>query len=118
MSPRSPSIPPESVSLCPGCGQAVDVLRAGHVAILEGRFRYFCDAACKERFLSGAAGLEAATATPPPVSVTEIRTQGPRGGGRAPCAVASSRVTLVVSMVSVPPLGMASRALTARFMST
>lgn len=71
MSPRSPSIPPESVSLCPGCGQAVDVLRAGHVAILEGRFRYFCDAACKERYLAGAGSFDAATATPPPVSVTD-----------------------------------------------
>ncbi|MBL8609455.1 MAG: HAD family hydrolase [Myxococcales bacterium] len=65
---RAPSLPPESVSLCPGCGKPVDVLRAGHVAILDGRFRYFCDARCTEPLLSGVVSLEAETAPPPPVS--------------------------------------------------
>ena len=41
-----------SSALCPGCGQAVDPLRAGHVAALEGRgFHYFCRAACKQEYL-------------------------------------------------------------------
>jgi Cu+-exporting ATPase len=41
-----------SVSLCPGCGQPVDPLRAGHVAALEGRgFHYFCNPDCKQDYL-------------------------------------------------------------------
>jgi Cu+-exporting ATPase len=52
----------------------VDPLRAGHVAVLGGRFRYFCNAACKQRFLS-AAGLpqeeEVATASPPAVALVQ-----------------------------------------------
>ncbi len=39
-------------STCPGCGQGVDPLRAGHVAALEGRgFHYFCRASCKDEYL-------------------------------------------------------------------
>lgn len=39
-------------ALCPGCGQGVDPLRAGHVAALEGRgFHYFCRASCKQEYL-------------------------------------------------------------------
>src|SRR5579872_3281256 len=64
----------DSVPECPGCGQSVDPLRAGHVAVLGGRFRYFCNAACKQRFLS-AAGLpqeeEVATASPPAVALVQ-----------------------------------------------
>jgi cation transport ATPase/YHS domain-containing protein len=36
---------------CPACGKPVDTLRAGHVAILDGEFRYFCDEACKRSHL-------------------------------------------------------------------
>jgi len=49
----------------------VDPLRAGHVAVLGGRFRYFCRSECKEQYLR-AAGLpqeeDVATAQPPPVA--------------------------------------------------
>jgi Cu+-exporting ATPase len=39
-------------ALCPGCGQGVDPLRAGHVAAVEGRgFHYFCRASCKQEYL-------------------------------------------------------------------
>lgn len=71
-----------SASLCPGCGKAVDPLRAGHVAILEGGFRYFCGAECKSQFIdvsSKRASFDAMTADPPGV----IAKSGPRrsGGG-------------------------------------
>ncbi len=66
----SRSAPPSSASLCPGCGKAIDPLRAGHVAILEGGFRYFCGAACKASYVdvtSKRSVLEALTAEPPMV---------------------------------------------------
>ena len=66
-----------SASLCPGCGKAIDPLRAGHVAILDGAFRYFCGAECKSSFVdvsSKRVALEALTAEPPLVAVAS----GPR----------------------------------------
>jgi Cu+-exporting ATPase len=59
-----------SASLCPGCGKAVDPLRAGQVAILDGGFRYFCGASCKSSFVDATSkrpALEALTAEPPSV---------------------------------------------------
>jgi Cu+-exporting ATPase len=56
---------------CPGCGHQVDPLRAGHVAILEGRFSYFCQAECKQSYLrtQGRPPEEhVVTARPPAVS--------------------------------------------------
>jgi cation transport ATPase len=38
---------------CAGCGAALDALRAGHAAVLDGRFRYFCDLDCRARFARG-----------------------------------------------------------------
>ena len=70
MSP-SRSAPPISASPCPGCGKAIDPLRAGHVAILDGGFRYFCGATCKSLFVdvsSKRASLDAMTAEPPAVA--------------------------------------------------
>jgi cation transport ATPase len=60
-----------SGSLCPGCGQGVDPLRAGHVAVLEGRFRYFCRAECKRQYLESRGrpqDEDVATASPPEVA--------------------------------------------------
>lgn len=65
------SAPPSSSSLCPSCGKAVDVLRAGEVAILDGAFRYFCDRGCKASYVevsSKRASLEAMTLEPPLVA--------------------------------------------------
>lgn len=76
----SRSAPPSSASLCPGCGKAIDPLRAGHVAILDGGFRYFCGAECKSLFVdvsSRRASLDAMTADPPAVAVRS----GPRPTG-------------------------------------
>jgi Cu+-exporting ATPase len=56
---------------CPCCGRTVDPLRAGQVAILEGRFEYFCGSECKQTYLraGGATAQEdLATAEPPPVA--------------------------------------------------
>ena len=55
-SPRFDGAPAKAAAvpsaLCPGCGQGVDPLRAGHVLALEGRgFHYFCRASCKQDYL-------------------------------------------------------------------
>jgi cation transport ATPase len=55
---------------CPTCGKGVDPLRAGEVAIFDGRFVYFCDRDHKARYLrqrSGPASDEVVTAAPPQV---------------------------------------------------
>lgn len=38
---------------CPACGKKTDPLRAGHVAIFDERFHYFCDRGCREDWLQG-----------------------------------------------------------------
>jgi len=58
-------------SRCAGCGAPVDPLRAAHVAILEGAFRYFCKPTCRTSFLTErvtVGRLDAMTAEPPPVA--------------------------------------------------
>ncbi len=86
----------EGAATCPGCGEAVDPLRAGQVAILGGRFHYFCDAACKARYLdvgAAAAWTQAATAEPPRVEPSSAPAapparaslaEGDRGGRGTP----------------------------------
>src|SRR5262245_45852009 len=65
---------PGSGPLCPGCGKPVDPLRAGHVAIVGGRFLYFCDARCKTGHMRAA---DAPTAEPPPVAPRTIKSDPP-----------------------------------------
>ncbi|AUX38629.1 cation-translocating P-type ATPase [Sorangium cellulosum] len=36
---------------CSGCSKLIDPLRAGHVAIFDQRFHYFCNARCRRTFL-------------------------------------------------------------------
>src|SRR5215475_1718226 len=70
-SARVRAAPISSSALCPACKKPVDTLRAGQVAILDGVFRYFCDAACKSAYVDAASkrpALEALTTEPPPVS--------------------------------------------------
>ena len=69
--PGSPASGGNETSRCPGCGGPVNPLRAGHVAILEGRFLYFCGAECKRAYVH-ARGLtpeeNVVTARPPEVA--------------------------------------------------
>jgi len=68
---RPPPSSASSEAQCPGCGKAIDPLRAGQVAILDGSFRYFCGPECKVAFVdvtSRRPSLEALTAEPPTVS--------------------------------------------------
>ncbi len=62
---------PGEGTVCPACGKPVDPLRAGQVAILAGRFRYYCDRACKashlEQVAASVVGDDVATAEPPSV---------------------------------------------------
>jgi Cu+-exporting ATPase len=37
------------MTACPACAKEVDPLRAGHVAIFDDKFYYFCDRVCRER---------------------------------------------------------------------
>ncbi|WP_437288142.1 HAD-IC family P-type ATPase [Sorangium sp. So ce406] len=39
---------------CSGCSKLIDPLRAGHVAIFDQRFHYFCNARCRHAFLGEA----------------------------------------------------------------
>jgi P-type Cu+ transporter len=67
--------PVSASSSCPACGKALDPLRAGQVAILDGGFRYFCDAGCKNAFIESAskrASLDALTCEPPMVAPASI----------------------------------------------
>jgi Cu+-exporting ATPase len=52
---------------CSGCGKLIDPLRAGHVAIFDLRFHFFCDRArCRAAFLGEAeAPVASPTPTPP-----------------------------------------------------
>ena len=71
--------PPSSAAgeaQCPGCGKAIDPLRAGQVAILDGSFRYFCGPDCKVAFVdvsSKRPSLEALTADPGPVGAKSAK---------------------------------------------
>ncbi len=62
---------------CPACGKPVDPLRAGAVAIVGGRFLYFCERACKADHFMGVASTvvndDVETAEPPAVSLHEPR---------------------------------------------
>jgi len=56
---------------CPGCGKPIDALRAGHVAIMDGAFRYFCDRSCKIDYLEAISRPVADALTVRPPSVAE-----------------------------------------------
>src|SRR5262245_43896780 len=83
---------PGSGPTCPGCSKAVDPLRAGHVAIFEGHFLYYCDATCKALHLRAIAehiGDEVATLDPPAVASLARALRGP--GERRPSAARVSQ---------------------------
>jgi Cu+-exporting ATPase len=69
---------------CPGCGSAVDALRAGHVAIFGGQFLYYCDAKCKVQHLLGLAehmSDDVATMDPPAVAERMASAKAPPVSG-------------------------------------
>src|SRR5687768_13047513 len=79
--PRSSpaSGPVSSSAVCPACGTPIDTLRAGQVAVLDGVFRYFCNATCKGAYVEIASkrpALDAVTAEPPIVA-SGVRSQAP-----------------------------------------
>ncbi len=67
----APRSAPDSGSRCPGCAKAIDPLRAGHVAIYDGVFLYYCDAGCKAlhlRTIASHLGDDVPTMDPPAVA--------------------------------------------------
>jgi Cu+-exporting ATPase len=110
---------PASGPLCPTCGKGVDPLRAGSVAIIGGRFEYFCDADCKvARFRGPASTLspdEIETAAPPEVEIVGFPPPSNGTNGRheplprrsSPEIVKSA--PLVMPVVEAPPPTVRSR---------
>jgi cation transport ATPase len=78
---------------CPACASPVDPLRAGHVAIFDDRFFYFCDLACRERIapLGGTAAAGDARHPTPTPTPTGRRTAARTPGGRSVPAPADRR---------------------------
>ncbi len=79
-----------AASTCPGCGQGLDPLRAGHVAILDGQFLYFCGPDCKQAYLKRQGRPpeeEVSTAAPPGVAF------GPPPSLRPPTSTSTSTST-------------------------
>ncbi|OJY16947.1 MAG: hypothetical protein BGO98_12275 [Myxococcales bacterium 68-20] len=85
MDPRARASTPTSTreassASCPACDKPVDSLRAGQVAILDGAFRYFCNADCKNAYVDAVSirpSLDAMTAEPPPVASAARSAQPP-----------------------------------------
>ena len=77
--PPASSGPAPALASCPGCGQGVDPLRAGHVAILGDRFHYFCRPSCKQEYLRAQGRPleeDVATSRPPEVATSQARPSG------------------------------------------
>lgn len=71
---------PVSASFCPSCSKPIDSLRAGAVAILDGKFQYFCDAKCKGEYIevvSKRPALDSALTQQPPPVASGVRSAPP-----------------------------------------
>ena len=69
---------------CPGCGKGIDPLRAGHVAVFDGVFLYYCDASCKAahlRVIAAHLGDDVPTMDPPAVAERVQKINGANGNG-------------------------------------
>ena len=66
---------------CSGCGKLIDPLRAGHVAIFDLRFHFFCDLGCRVVFLGETPG--SALAVTPSPSAARAREEQARQRARA-----------------------------------
>jgi cation transport ATPase/YHS domain-containing protein len=109
LTPGMESVPPEQGQGggCPGCGAPLDPIRAGHVAIFEGRFHYFCKSACKQSFLreqGRPSEDDVETQRPPPVVAEEPVTFGSEPDG-PPSRVRAKRppVPLEDPIVEIAP---------------
>ncbi|WP_437609529.1 HAD-IC family P-type ATPase [Sorangium sp. So ce834] len=88
---------------CSGCSKLIDPLRAGHVAIFDQRFHYFCNARCRHVFLG--------EASPAP---GDARPSGPAAHG-APLLGAPARgISPAAPPVAAGPHASAPRAEPAR----
>ncbi len=109
---------------CPGCGARLDALRAGHVAIIEGSFRYFCGAGCKQAYLRDQGRPpeeDVETQRPPPVAPEKPPEDdddaGPESGVRptrppAPAGTTRTRVgRRFARLAALDALGLVSGAL-------
>jgi Cu+-exporting ATPase len=97
-----------TLAVCPGCGCEVDPLRAGHVAVLEGRFRYFCRPECKRAYLVSEVGAQedVPTARPPEVEAMSAATNGHASSRdtRANTPPGSFRVATLEAMARETPV--------------
>jgi cation transport ATPase len=91
---------------CPGCGAPLDPIRAGHVAIFEGRFQYFCRSGCKQAFLRERGRPpeeDVETRRPPPVTAMEITAFGPELDGPPSRVRARRPVEAIRPLVEATP---------------
>ena len=88
---RKPASSDAGTSTCSGCRREIDPLRAGHVAILDERFFYFCDAKCKAAYfeITGRAPPDGVlTQRPPPVwREADAEPSAAHDSGTAPAAM-------------------------------
>ena len=101
-----------TATLCSGCGRAIDPLRAGHVAILAGRFHYFCGSACKAHYQlvnGGPSPDDVATAQPPEVAFGQPSMRPPAASmpsiHPSTQPAASSKPSIPPSMPAAAPAG-------------
>ncbi|XYH98197.1 HAD-IC family P-type ATPase [Sorangium sp. So ce1128] len=87
---------------CSGCSKLIDPLRAGHVAIFDQRFHYFCNARCRHAFLGEA-----------PPAPGDVRPAGLAGSG-APFVGAPARGLSPGAPPAAGPYATAPRAEPAR----
>lgn len=99
--------------VCPACGRPVDPLRAGHVAVLNGRFEYFCGLTCKAEYMRdvGRAGQDdIATAAPPEVAPADEPTPPPEAASARQAPVAPAPPSKNGAVASEPRHAQGSRA--------
>lgn len=91
---------------CPACGKKTDPLRAGHVAIFDERFQYFCDRGCREDWLQGGrpnrSSFRPPSIRPPSISPSRAPSLPPSFSLPAPPSLASFFSSAVSP--SLPPV--------------
>jgi P-type Cu+ transporter len=91
---------------CSGCGKLLDPLRAGHVAIFDQRFHYFCDAGlCRAAFLKLPAGSEDTPRTAPASAFRPAGGPAIRPADARPVETAKKAPELDAFLPALPTLG-------------